>query len=1109
MKARINSRRNIEGLNIPAKANRILNVVLVAMLLIIFRIWHLAIIQYDEKVAESKKPQLRVVTEPSKRASIRDRFDIPLALNKMRYDVAVQYSLLKQIPTTAWDTDPTTGKRVKKAKRKEYITSLSNLLAKELDLDSARIEDLIHSKASFYNQIPFTIKEDITEAQYYRLKMLQRDWPGIVAKHTPKRHYPQGKIGGDIIGYMGAINTNEYESIIREKKALDNYITALENGETPPHIQGIDSLEKIKQRLQDLQELSYTVNDAIGKAGIEAKFDQTLKGYRGKKSYYSDARGHLLRELPGTRDPLPGKAVNLSLSIELQEFAEKLLIQNEEVRITRLSHLETVKTTVAADKTPWIKGGAIIAMDPNTGDIVAMASHPRIDPNDFIRSGHDETAKVKSSNVNKWFENEAYIGELWDQKRPLEKEAYDHTKGIYNEELSISWDHYLNMIIAQENPLRQSFLFTGNLRDAITLQRSAEALLALFPTFDAYTVMNALYHGDNHFPHGKKLPAQQHEVLQMLLTANIDAVKQEKRILDRYLSDIPENYDKVLAIDLARLAADATLFNDTLQQAVSTQSLTSYKEANGAMSQVQDTARKMAKTLYHDLTFSEWRKLNEKEYLKQKREEEKQSHKYAKPYIDYLDSLENSMFQSFWNEHRWTLLNTFLNGIAASSDELKPYSDHFLTWHTEIKGGAHKEADWHSAYTTLKKNTSQLSTTLSTAYLKTLRTFKDLNRPLLGRYRQLKKERDNTQLEHHLAAAFYPKFGFGYGRSQAYRQAATQGSIFKLITAYEAMVQKYQTLQEEGKPLLDINPLEITDSYQYKGKDLILGFHNNGQPIPRFYKGGRLPKSATANLGKMEIVRAIEVSSNPYFAMLAGDVLKNPNDLVKAARKFSFGTPTGIELPGEIGGKMPDDLEKNRTGLYSMAIGQHTLVVTPLQTTLMLAAIANGGKILKPKIVDTICGIPLKTELKDQIFFPDIVRRTLIDGMCKVAAHTHTNSISSLTKLYKKYPQAIKDFTDFKGQLVGKTSTAESIETIDLDLHKGTNIYTHVWFGGIAYDKEAIDKNEHKFIYRNSFGNPELVVVVYLRYGGYGKEAAPIASQIAKKWREIKTKHDL
>ena len=79
---------------------------------------------------------------------------------------------------------------------------------------------------------------------------------------------------------------------------------------------------------------------------------------------------------------------------------------------------------------------------------------------------------------------------------------------------------------------------------------------------------------------------------------------------------------------------------------------------------------------------------------------------------------------------------------------------------------------------------------------------------------------------------------------------------------------------------------------------------------------------------------------------------------------------------------------------------------------------------------------------------------------------------------------------------------------IDLDGQDGTNIYTHVWFGSIAFQEKSKDKNQVTVLLKDEFGQPELVVVVYLRYGGYGKEAAPLAAQIAKKWREIKLKHE-
>jgi cell division protein FtsI/penicillin-binding protein 2 len=203
--ARLHRNPNDSHQDIPAKANRVLNIVLIGMLLILIRVWHLAIIQYDEKLEESRKPQRHIMIEPAKRATIRDRFNIPLAINKIHYQAAISYSQIRVIPSVKWEKD-LSGKRIKILKRRDYIKNLSQLLADELNLDSERLEDLIHSKASCYSQIPFIIKEDLSEREYYRLKMLEKDWLGITVLRVPKRHYPQGRVAADIIGFMGAIN---------------------------------------------------------------------------------------------------------------------------------------------------------------------------------------------------------------------------------------------------------------------------------------------------------------------------------------------------------------------------------------------------------------------------------------------------------------------------------------------------------------------------------------------------------------------------------------------------------------------------------------------------------------------------------------------------------------------------------------------------------------------------------------------------------------------------------------------------------------------------------------------------------------------------------------
>ncbi len=277
-------RTDFQHHDIPSKANRILHLTLVAMLLILIRVWHLAVIQHDQKLEESQKPQLKTIIVPAIRATIRDRFNLPLAINRISYQATILYSQLRDIPVFTWQKD-SAGKRIKIFKRKEYIKQLAQLLGYELQLDAERIEDLIHAKASYYLQMPFVIKEDISEKEYYRLRLLEKDWPGLYVRHLPKRFYPRGKVGADIIGYMGAINRTEYEKILHEMKALERLIQACENNQEIEWLPGIQNTREARRRLKDLEAKAYTIHDYIGKTGIEGVYEEQLRGFYGEKEF--------------------------------------------------------------------------------------------------------------------------------------------------------------------------------------------------------------------------------------------------------------------------------------------------------------------------------------------------------------------------------------------------------------------------------------------------------------------------------------------------------------------------------------------------------------------------------------------------------------------------------------------------------------------------------------------------------------------------------------------------------------------------------------------------------------------------------------------------------
>src|SRR5579872_6199528 len=164
-----------------SKIHRVLGIFLLSFLVIVLKVWHLGVIQREEKLLEAQKPQQRTVLARADRGTICDRFHIPMALNRICYNAAIYYAQIAEIPSIEWKTGAD-GCQVKTYARKEYIRELAAILAGTLQLDPERVEDLIHSKAALFPHVPFIIKAGLTEEEHYRLRMLEKDWPGVYAE---------------------------------------------------------------------------------------------------------------------------------------------------------------------------------------------------------------------------------------------------------------------------------------------------------------------------------------------------------------------------------------------------------------------------------------------------------------------------------------------------------------------------------------------------------------------------------------------------------------------------------------------------------------------------------------------------------------------------------------------------------------------------------------------------------------------------------------------------------------------------------------------------------------------------------------------------------------
>jgi len=1053
--------------SILRKANKVLYCVLLVFCIFTFRLWYLTVVRHTSKTVEATRARRRVSIEPAMRGTIRDRFNIVLAANSIEYRLGVVWSPIQEIPRRVVDSK--TGDR--RYLRKEYIQALSKMIARKIGLDAKRVEDTIYAYAIFAPTTPVIIHTGLSEKEYYSLNMLAKEWPGLVVERGVKREYPRKRLASHLIGYTAALNREELDEALSERRSLRKYVERVEAGDDIP----VENFFAAKKRLMALERRSYGFNDDIGKTGIEASFEDQLRGMKGRRCFITNAQGEALRETVGSRDPVPGKRIVLSLSAELQEWCEKLLCESEVDRYNTLA--QDAERIQKGAKNPLVRGGAIIAVEPKSGEVLAFASFPRFDCNDFVL--HGATAVLRPSSegaIHRWLENDRYVGRVWDMRAPLVLEEIGKKGDFCDRHLWMTWDHFVESVSPNGSPVVSYFQKKPTVGDVCTAQREVAELLKEAASKDVS------------FP---------------------------------IFPECASTREKLFILDLSRLLVRHEEMSPVLNRHIHRIPLELYRSLICAKEAFSDELKREVEKRFEQGPFKEWQAEHKKEFLAEKRKREERLKIPARPFLYYMDRELKEQFTHWWQHNKEHVLYAALLGKG----------ERWPLWVQEgfVRVAHEQEENRRRLARVLRKIGDEKEALL---LLSALQGFGGLTHELWGTYRC--SYRGGVPKTGQGLIRSYFSLRASPLRSFCHMQASAPGSIFKLVVAYAALRQQAELFREKRQ---DPSFFTITDRPFYQGEHFFVATDGSGKPVPRLYKGGRMPKSM-GKVGHVDMVGAIGKSSNPYFALLAGDFLDSPTRLLESAKELGYGRKTGISLSGEVAGKLPDDLDTNKTGLYTAAIGQHTLLATPLQSALMFSTLANCGEVVTPRLVKMAIGPELsfakrlgpvayqKTMKAIGIETPlwagvcsDVYKRHIHIPTRKVQRHIPLSKEAQeilfegmkesaqrplsgqMRQLYSHRPYLFKSFSRMRPHMIGKSSTAESLERLSVSVGQEPFMYNHICFGSVFYP----EKGHEPFYCREA----ELVVLVFLRYGRLGRDASLLAASVAEEWRKIQSRHGL
>ncbi len=205
--------------------------------------------------------------------------------------------------------------------------------ALQIDMIKIKYEGNLYAYSLFSG---VTIAKDISEESIAKIEEQKNTLYGVTTSKVSKRYYPYSNLFSHVVGYVGKISSSDY----KEKK-----------------------------------DEGYTINSIVGSSGIEHSYEKYLKGTDGKVQYEIDSKGTVSTEKV-TQEAIAGNDVTLTVDYRLQKVADEAL----ETCIKGLRDGTLIKDRIVEDAS----AGAVVVLDVQTGEVLAMSNYPNYNTNLFV-----------------------------------------------------------------------------------------------------------------------------------------------------------------------------------------------------------------------------------------------------------------------------------------------------------------------------------------------------------------------------------------------------------------------------------------------------------------------------------------------------------------------------------------------------------------------------------------------------------------------------------------------------------------------------------------------------------------------------------------------------